>query len=470
MRIRALVAAAAVALIVPAVPAFATETPSPTTDPSEAATVEPAPTPDGAEETVETGETDEQPPAETQPEPDTEAQSETQAETLVEEPTEPVRTGLVITVPTPTPAPGTTFTVTYDVEDPTVLGTTINATWWILASDGTTQDGPQTTPITLDADGVGTIQATMPAAIGAYRFWGYIEGDTGATESYSADLGSNDVTKPGITLSRSLSTFYPYPDGYRDTMSVKMTFNEVVSYTAKVVTEGGTLVRTLGSSSSFQGAKSYTWNGYNNAGNRVSGIYYIRVDAKDVAGNANAARISVGASAKKLTWKTYSKTLTASDALNYKYVGSCSTLKAPARSDWTGSRGLRSNVRCKAPATSARATVHTENVKCLPKSVDGNYRNLSLKHYGGRPKGYTKDVYLVTHVLRPSDWTSRQRHQFGNSIKWKTMASVSTPNSLIQNRFSTQYCPAVWWTAGLNSSSRYDVWKYSVGIQYRVLA
>ncbi|MDQ4111966.1 MAG: hypothetical protein M3306_12825 [Actinomycetota bacterium] len=468
MRIRALVAAAAVALIVPAVPAFATEIPSPTMDPSETATIEPAPATDGAEETEETGETEQQPPAETQPETDTE--SEPRAETLVEEPTEPVRTGLVITVPTPTPAPGATFTATYDVEDPTVLGTTINATWWILASDGTAPDGPQTTPITLDADGVGTIQATMPAKIGAYRFWGYIEGDAGATESDSADLGSNDVTKPGITLSRSLSTFYPYPDGYRDTTSVKMTFNEVVSYTAKVVTEGGTLVRTLGSSSSFQGAKSYTWNGYNNVGNRVSGIYYIRVDAKDVAGNANAARISVAASAKKLTWKTYTKTITARDALSYKYVGSCSTLKAPARSDWTGSRGLRSNVRCKAPATSARATVHTENVKCLPKSVDGNYRNLSLKHYGGRPKGYTKNVYMVTHVLRPSDWTSRQRHQFGNSIKWKTMASVSSPNSLIQSRLSTQYCPAVWWTAGLNSGSRYDVWKYSVGIQYRVLA
>lgn len=485
MRIRALVAAAAVALIVPAVPAFATEAPSTTTDPSETTTVEttpddsqPAPETD-AETGTETG-TETSPETGTQTEPET--QPETQVETepgaeaeppaagVAEEPAAAVVTTVAITVPATTPAGGATFPVTYDVENVEALGANPVANWTITGSNGTSPSGPQSAPITLDADGVGSVQATMPTATDTYRITGFVEGESGATDSVTVELGSVDATKPVVTLSRSLTTFYPYPDGYRDTVTAKMTVNETVGYTAKVVTATGTLVRTLGSSTSFTGTTSYTWNGYNNAGTRVSGTFYIRIEAKDKAGNATTAQISVAASAKKLTWKTYSRTVTAADALDYKYVGSCSTLKAPARSDWSESRGLRSNVRCKAPGDSAKATVYTENVKCLPKSVDGNYRNLSLKHYGGRPKGYTKDVYLVTTVLRPSDWSTRQRHQFGNSIKWKTMASVASPNSLIQSRTSTQYCPAVWWTAGLNSSSRYDVWKYSVGIQYRVLA
>lgn len=471
MRIRALVAAAAVALIVPAVPAFATETPSTTTDPSETAPADPSQPDPGTETETET-ETGTVTEPETEPEtgPEPEPETEPATEGVAEEPTAAVVTTVVITVPATTPAGGATFPVTYDVENVEALGANPVANWTITGSNGTSPSGPQSAPITLDADGVGTVQATMPTATDSYRITAFIEGESGATDSVTADLGAVDATKPVVTLSRNLTTFYPYKDGYRDTVTAKFTVNETVGFTAKVVTAGGALVRTLGSSSSFSGTTSYAWNGYNNAGTRVSGTYYIRVETKDRAGNATAAQISVAASAKKLTWKTYSRTVTAADALNYKYVGSCSTLKAPARSDWSESRGLRSNVRCKASGTSSKATVYTENVKCLPKSVDGNYRNLSLKHYGGRPKGYTKNVYMVSHVLRPSDWTSRQRHQFGNSIKWKTMASVASPNSLIQSRTSTQYCPAVWWTAGLNSSSRYDVWKYSVGIQYRVLA
>ena len=469
MRIRALVAAAAVALIVPAVPAFATETPSTTTDPSETAPADPS-QPDPGTETETGTVTEPETGPETEPEPEPEPETEPATEGVAEEPTAAVVTTVVITVPATTPAGGATFPVTYDVENVEALGANPVANWTITGSNGTSPSGPQSAPITLDADGVGTVQATMATATDSYRITAFIEGESGATDSVTADLGAVDATKPVVTLSRNLTTFYPYKDGYRDTVTAKFTVNETVGFTAKVVTAGGTLVRTLGSSSSFSGTTSYAWNGYNNAGTRVSGTYYIRVETKDRAGNATAAQISVAASAKKLTWKTYSRTVTAADALNYKYVGSCSTLKAPARSDWSESRGLRSNVRCKASGTSSKATVYTENVKCLPKSVDGNYRNLSLKHYGGRPKGYTKNVYMVSTVLRPSDWASLQKHQFGNSVKWKTMASVASPNSLIQSRTSTQYCPAVWWTAGLNSSSRYDVWKYSVGIQYRVLA
>lgn len=465
MRIRALVAAAAVALIVPAVPAFATETPSTTTEPAETAPADPSQPELGTE--TETGTVTE---PETEPETEPAAEPEPAKEGVAEEPTAAVVTTVVITVPATTPAGGATFQVTYDVENVEALGANPVANWTITGSNGTSPSGPQSAPITLDADGVGTVQATMPTATNTYRITAFVEGEGGATDSVTADLGAVDATQPVVTLSRNLTTFYPYKDGYRDTVTAKFTVNETVGFTAKVVTAGGTLVRTLGSSSSFSGTTSYVWNGYNNAGTRVSGTYYIRVETKDNAGNATNAQISVAASAKKLTWKTYSRTVTAADALNYKYVGSCSTLKAPARSDWSESRGLRSNVRCKASASSSKATVYTENVKCLPKSVDGNYRNLSLKHYGGRPKGYTKNVYMVSTVLRPSDWATRQKHQFGNSVKWKTMASVASPNSLVQSRTSTQYCPAVWWTAGLNSSSRYDVWKYSVGIQYRVLA
>jgi hypothetical protein len=480
MRVRALVAAAAVALIVPAVPAFATETPSPTTDPTPTASADPTATSD--------------PTATADPTTDPTA-------------TDPTATADPTTTETPTPTPPTTTepapTVNVGVDIDDVVrrtGASLSARvvaydrpssaidvvwqWWDESSSLLVGEPSQPVALVTDAQSQASLTVVAPSgADGRYRLHVDVTAtEDGATGSaISAGALSLDNTAPAFFWSRNLTTFYPAKDGYRDTFSVTIKGGwELSRYNVQVLNSAGTSVWTMGSGElTWSGSSDLlyyakpTWNGLDRSGARVpAGTYTVKATLTDDAGNRTTKTTTVGVSWKKLVWKTFSKKLTAGAALADKYVGSCSTLKAPARSDWAGSRGYRSNVKCQGGDT-AKSRVITDSVACLPRSFDGNYRNLTMKHYGGRPKGYTKNVYLVTHVYKPQtsgDWTLTQRHQFGNSVQWKTMASVSTPNGLIADRRSTQYCPSIWWVSGLQSSSRYDVWKYSVASEYRVLA
>jgi hypothetical protein len=478
MRIRALVAAAAVALIVPAVPAFATETPSTPTDPSETASAEPTATPDPTADP--TPEADPTSDPSTSDQTESESETDAPAVTTEDDPAPTVNVGVFIDdVARRT---GTSLPARVIVYNrPSAAAEVV---WqWMNESSVAVGEPSQPVAVVTDAQSEASMTVVAPSgADGRYRLHVQVtvteDGAVGSDTSTGAL--SLDNTGPAFSWSRNLTTFYPAKDGYRDLFSVTIKGGwEQSRYNVQVLKSDGTYIRTIGSGELMWSGSSEllhyakpTWNGLDRSGARVSaGTYTIKATLTDSAGNKTTKTTTVGVSWKKLVWKTFSKKVTARNALDDKYVGSCSTLKAPARSDWAGSRGFRSNVKCRGGDT-AKSRVITDSVTCLPRSFDGDYRNLSLKHYGGRPKGYTKDVYLVTHVYKPQtsgDWTLAQRHQFGNSVQWKTMASVSTPNALIADRKSTQYCPSLWWVSGLQSSSRYDVWKYSVGIQYRVL-
>lgn len=482
MRVRALVAAAAVALIVPAVPAFATEIPSPASESTSTATADPTTVPD-----------------ETVPEPT--VSESTVPEQTIPEPTESEPTAPESTETTPLTATetGPLLNVGVYIDDaPRRSGVSLSArinlfdrpsaaveVVWQWVDESSTAVGEPSAPVALVTDEQGQARMTVvapTAADGYYRL--RVQATATADGATGSDISSSvialDNTRPSFTWSRNLTTFYPSKDGYRDTFAVTIKGGwEQYGYTVQVLNSAGTAIRTIGSGElTWSGSEDLLhyaqprWNGLNKSGSRVStGTYTIRAVLSDGAGNKTTKITSVTVSWKKLVWKTFYKKITPKAALDAKYVGSCSSLKAPARKDWAGSRGFRSNVKCRGGNT-AKSRVITDSVTCLPRSFDGNYRNLTVKHYGGRPKGYSKNVYLVTHLYKPrtsGDWTLAQRHQFGNSVKWKTMASVASPNALIADRRSTKYCASVWWVSGLQSGSRYDVKKYSVGVQYRVL-
>lgn len=123
---------------------------------------------------------------------------------------------------------------------------------------------------------------------------------TAGPEDHLAVVGPTTVS-PG--------TFYPYPDGYRDTARINGSVGEWCHVQVDVRTGGGTLVRRFSVAGLVHSQWWTTWNGKNNAGTRVAaGTYKITTVYTDLAGNVGRSpAVSVVVSSKRLV--TYAKTL-----------------------------------------------------------------------------------------------------------------------------------------------------------------
>jgi flagellar hook assembly protein FlgD len=125
---------------------------------------------------------------------------------------------------------------------------------------------------------------------------------------YGSAVGSIRVDTVAPTLASitgSGTTFYPYPDGYRDTVSPAFTLNEPATVTLTVKNSAGSVVRTV-LAYKAAGRSSLTWNGRNSSGALAAGgTYYWTLTAQDPAGNRRtSARYSVIVNAKRLITKT----------------------------------------------------------------------------------------------------------------------------------------------------------------------
>ena len=115
-----------------------------------------------------------------------------------------------------------------------------------------------------------------------------------------------DVAAPSMSsITGSGTSFYPYPDAYRDTFAPGLTLGEAGLVTLTVRNSRGTVVRSLAVHRNA-GRTSIAWNGRNNAGALVAGgTYSWTLTAQDAAGNRRAtARYSVGVSLKRAVART----------------------------------------------------------------------------------------------------------------------------------------------------------------------
>ena len=181
---------------------------------------------------------------------------------------------------------------------------------------------------------------TLTAGTRAFTWNGLTStGARAANGTYTLELATSRVTSTGtligsavarVRVDRTAPTmssitgsgtrFYPYPDGYRDNFTAKLTLSEPATVTTTVRTGAGTLVRRWAGSKPA-GPASILWNGRNTAGARVAaGTYYWTLTAQDPAGNRrSSARYSVIVSAKRLVTKTATLTQRGSQ---YYTVGS----------------------------------------------------------------------------------------------------------------------------------------------------
>jgi FlgD Ig-like domain len=100
------------------------------------------------------------------------------------------------------------------------------------------------------------------------------------------------------------TTFYPYKDGYRDTIHVSGMRSEPISVSIKIYSPTGSLVKSV-SVARASGKYSYNWNGRNSAGTiRAAGKYKFVQKLTDAAGTTKTFTLYATLSHKKLVTKT----------------------------------------------------------------------------------------------------------------------------------------------------------------------
>jgi hypothetical protein len=146
------------------------------------------------------------------------------------------------------------------------------------------------------------------------------------------------VAVGGVT--RTPETFYPYPDGYLDTVAVKGNRAEPVAVSVRIYNPAGSPVRAL-SAASASGPFTLRWNGKSTSGVlQPSGKYKLLVFLTDTWGNRLTVTMSVNLSRKRLYTYSYTKTI---DAGAYSYHSSSGTGRVSrSGSSYTGGVKLSS--------------------------------------------------------------------------------------------------------------------------------
>jgi hypothetical protein len=202
--------------------------------------------------------------------------------------------------------------------------------------DGVTQIGAASPP---PGSGTASIDVVFPAMGTRSLTASWSSGATLVAGSTSPPvtltIGTNQAHATGFGL--SLTSFYPFVDGYKDTVAINGVLQERGSVAIMITnaTTGAT-VRTLSVPTQDAGGYSLSWNGRTAGGTLLPpATYNVRQVFTDALGATLTANNSVWLSAKKLVWYSGSKTLYANQ---YTAKGSSG---ASITSTTTYYRGMR---------------------------------------------------------------------------------------------------------------------------------
>jgi subtilisin family serine protease/flagellar hook assembly protein FlgD len=272
-----------------------------------------------------------------------------------------------------------------------------------------------------------------------------------------------DRTAPTMSsLTGTGTTFYPYPDSYRDTFSPRFTLSERATITMTVRNRAGTLVRNVAGARAA-GATSITWNGKNTAGSRVAaGTYYWTLTAQDLVGNRRAsARYSVIVNARHLVTRT--ATLSRRGAQYYSAGGSdpsCTEASKPL-SDFAPN-GLWLLNACDASSDGYQIAGATYRFT-LPAAH--SYTSLKFTTYGNSLFSPSTLGAAFTRWATGSFTFTPEITVRGNA--WRTIGTVAPTGLVSGSRVveTTLYVPNDY-----TSASDYDASYVRVLVTYKVLA
>jgi flagellar hook assembly protein FlgD len=133
----------------------------------------------------------------------------------------------------------------------------------------------------------------------------FIAASTSAAKTFSV-LADTAVHATFITPA---GAFYPYPDGYRDTIKFSGILSEKATVTVRIYNAGGSLVKTFSLGTKNPGAWSVLWGGRNASGAKVpAGTYTARVTFKDVKNHTKTINGKTVVSWRRAVWRSVSVT------------------------------------------------------------------------------------------------------------------------------------------------------------------
>lgn len=175
-------------------------------------------------------------------------------------------------------------------------------------------------PVTVNSTtGVATL-STSTLRVGSHSIVARYTPPSGWIGSDSAPITVTVAADTAVhaTFAPSLATFYPYKEGYRDTVALRGVLGERATVTIKVYSSTGSLKRSWSLGWKNAGAYSVTWNGRTSTGTALAaGKYKIVASFKDVKGHTRNITGYSTISWRKAVWKSASVLRYASTGVYY---------------------------------------------------------------------------------------------------------------------------------------------------------
>ena len=286
-----------------------------------------------------------------------------------------------------------------------------------------------------------------------------LETSLGRLRGWIATTGAVDTTAPAITERFAGSaTFYPYPDGYRDSVDPIVLLGGTGTLTLTVTDHAGRVVRTLRAAGRV-GRNVIPWNGTDARHHLVrAGTYRIRYTITDEAGNSRATPLGiVQVSLKRLRPETLTVTVgaTRSDGL-----GASDTC---ARASTGGSRYRGGVLLVNACPVQDYDIAYAQYALTVPNAL--GYTALAIAVYGSSgatTARLTASIERTDGVLEvPGNVTA----QLGRA-RWYTIATVPVAGHLNPSR-------RVYFTVALTriaaGASRFDLGRVRLQVGVSVL-
>jgi hypothetical protein len=366
---------------------------------------------------------------------------------------------LVLPAPAPGPTPTTTVALTSNTTSAVSGETLVTFTATLSKADATgtvTFRDVTGAPTILGTGAVAASTATLQvrlAGAGTHLVDAVYGGDATygpATSNAVAIVVSADTGVSATGVGVNYTTFYPYRDGYRDTVTIRGTLLEPASVAIQIRSSTGRLVRSL-SVSTRSGAYGVAWNGRTGSGTRVAaGKYKVAQTISDAAGNSKVYTSYTTVSNKRLYW--YSHTITKYGAQYSVYgdpgSGSVSTSKS------SYSRGVR--------LSSGTAWVAVRYTFALRSATV--YKPLTFKVLGRSPNGTKAYEGLWNRTLGSSLATGAyDKKVIGPKYAWYSMTGDSSTHRSGRSAYGLVY---VEYSGG---ARQFDVAKVRLTYRYAIL-
>jgi hypothetical protein len=157
-------------------------------------------------------------------------------------------------------------------------------------------------------------------ALGVHTITARYNGSFAGAVSTSAPIAItvNPDTAVHATFTRSLSTFYPTKDSYRDTVALGGVLGETATVSVRVYSSTGALKRAWSLGSKPYGKYSVAWNGRTASGTQVpAGTYTVKALFKDVPGHLLTLTTKVVVNWRAVKWLTGTAIIRYGDQFSY---------------------------------------------------------------------------------------------------------------------------------------------------------